>query len=49
MKENYDYIVYVNGNKYKEVHSHQELIELIEEIRVDRGQGAKYEINLVKL
>lgn len=45
----YDYAIYVNGTKYKEVHNHQELIEYIEEIRVDRGEGAKYTITLHKI
>lgn len=46
--EDYNYIVYVNGIKYTDVHNHQELIECIEQIRVDRGEGAKYAILLEK-
>ena len=47
--ETYDYEIHVNGNKYTEVHSHQELIEYIEQIRVERGDGAKYTITLLKI
>jgi hypothetical protein len=47
--ETYDYSIYVNGNKYADAHSHQELIEFIEQIRVERGEGAKYSITLQKL
>lgn len=42
----YDYEIYVNETKYKEVHNHQELIECIEQIRVER---AKYTITLKKI
>jgi hypothetical protein len=47
--ETYDYSIYVNNSKYGETNSHQELIELIEQIRVERGEGAKYTITLHKL
>ena len=47
--ETYDYVIYVHGNKYAEVNSHQELIEYIEQIRVERGEGAKYTITLNKI
>ena len=47
--ETYDYVIYVNGSKYAEVNSHQELIEYIEQIRVERGEGAKYTITLHKI
>lgn len=47
--ENYDYVIYVNKSKYGEAHSHQELIELIEQIRVERGEGAKYTLTLEKI
>jgi len=45
----YDYAIYVNGVKYTEVHNHQDLIEYIEQIRVERGEGAKYIITLHKI
>jgi hypothetical protein len=45
----YDYAIYVNGTKYTDVHNHQELIEYIEQIRVERGEGAKYTITLHKI
>lgn len=47
--ETYDYVIYVNGNKYAEANSHQKLIEYIEQIRVERGEGAKYTITLNKI
>jgi hypothetical protein len=47
--ETYDYIIRVNGLKYAEANSHQELIEYIEQIRVERGEGAKYTITLTKI
>jgi len=46
--DTYDYTVYVNGIKYADVSGHQRLIECIEEIRVERGEGAKYTITLDK-
>ena len=45
----YDYKIYVNDTKYTEVHSHQELIECVEQIRVERGDGATYTIKIVKV
>ena len=48
-KQTYDYVIYVNGSKYAEANSHQELIEYIEQIRVERGEGAKYTITLHKI
>jgi hypothetical protein len=42
--ETYDYVIYVNNSKYGEANN-QELIELIEQIRVERGEGAKYTIS----
>ncbi len=45
----YDYTIYVNKVKYADVHNHQELIECIEQIRVERGDGAKYTITIDKL
>lgn len=47
--ETYNYVIYVNNNKYAEANSHQELIEYIEQIRVERGEGAKYIITLHKI
>jgi hypothetical protein len=45
--ETYDYVIYVQS-KYGEANNHQELIELIEQIRVER-EGAKYTITLHKI
>lgn len=45
----YRYTIYVNDIMYGEVNSHQKLIEAIEQIRVDRGEGARYMITLFKL
>ena len=42
----YDYVIYVNNSKYGKANSRQELIELIEQIRVELGKGAKYTITL---
>lgn len=47
--ENYDYIIFVNGSKYAEAHSHQQLFEFIEQIRAERGEGAKYILTLHKI
>lgn len=47
--ETYDYIICVNGSKYAEANSHQELIEYIEQIRVERGERAKYTLTLHKI
>ena len=47
--ETYDYVIYVNGSKYAEANNHQELIEYIEQIRVERGEGAKYTITIYKI
>lgn len=47
--EDYHYIVKVNGKEYCEVFSHQELFEQIEQIRVERGEGATYKIELHKV
>lgn len=48
--ETYNYLIYVNGSKVcQEVNSHQELIEYIEQIRVERGEGAKYTITIHKI
>ena len=45
----YDYVIYVNDSKYAEANNHQELIEYIEQIRVERGEGAKYTITIYKI
>ena len=47
--KDYHYIIYVNKVKYKVVFTHQALIECIEQIRVERGVGSKYEIILLKV
>jgi hypothetical protein len=47
--DTYNYVIFVNGRKYREVNSHQKLIECIEEIRVERGDGNKYTITLEKI
>ncbi|MDA3780882.1 MAG: hypothetical protein PF487_11790 [Bacteroidales bacterium] len=47
--ETYNYMIYVNGSKYAEANSHQELIEYIEQIRVEREEGTKYTITLHKI
>jgi hypothetical protein len=47
--ETYDYIIYVNGSRYGEANNHQKLFELIEQIRVERGEGAEYKITLHKI
>lgn len=47
--ENYRYTIFLNNIKYADVYNHQELIEYIEQIRVERGEGAKYTITLHKL
>ncbi len=46
-----NYTIYVNGIKYSNnnVIGHQSLIEHIEQIKVERGEGAKYTITLKKL
>jgi hypothetical protein len=45
----YNYQILVNGSKYAKATTHQELIEYIEQIRIERGTGAKYTIALEKL
>lgn len=47
--ETYNYAIYVNNCKYRDANNHQELIEIIEQIRVERGEGAKYTITLHKI
>lgn len=46
--EKYIYEILVNNSKYGEATSHQQLIEMIEQIKVDRGEGASYSITLNK-
>lgn len=44
-----NYTIYVNDVKYAdEVIGHQRLIEYIEQIKVERGEGAYYKITLFK-
>lgn len=47
--ENYKYKIEVNGENYADADGHQELIEYIEQIKVERGEGAKYTITLHKI
>ena len=45
----YNYTIYVNDVKYAdEVIGHQRLIEYIEQIKVESGEGAYYKITLFK-
>ena len=47
--ETYDYVIYVNGSKYAESYSRQELIKYIEKIKAERSEGSKYTITLHKI
>jgi hypothetical protein len=49
VEDTYNYSVAVNGNYCTKVTGHQELIEYIEQIRVERGEGAKYSIQIDKI
>ena len=44
-----NYKIYVNNEVYADANNHQELIEYIEQIRAERGEGAKYIITLHKI
>ena len=47
-KETYQYLICVNDVKYATAYNHSQLIEYLEQIRVERGEGASYKITLYK-